>query len=59
MTLPNVASFFYMSQQVIPQMKKQNSGQCGEHAAAWRDINRAAPCPALLAGGVEKRRLRR
>jgi NADP-dependent 3-hydroxy acid dehydrogenase YdfG len=22
----NVASFFYMTQQVIPQMKKQNSG---------------------------------
>ena len=40
----NVASFFYMTQQVIPQMKKQNSGHVVNiSGSSW--INRAAPCP--------------
>ena len=38
----NVASFFYMTQQVIPQMKKQNSGHVVNISAVLR-INRAAP----------------
>ena len=37
----NVASFFYMTQQVIPQMKKQNSG----HVVSISGVNRAAPQP--------------
>ena len=40
----NVASFFYMSQQVIPQMKRQISGHVVNISAASR-INRAAPRP--------------
>jgi MFS family permease len=36
----NVASFFYMSQQVIPQMKKQNSG----HVV----MNMLTPSPFLI-----------
>jgi NAD(P)-dependent dehydrogenase (short-subunit alcohol dehydrogenase family) len=44
----NVASFFYMSQQVIPQMKKQNSGHVVNISAVLADQpSRAAP--ALLA----------
>src|SRR6516165_7337704 len=40
----NVASFFYMTQQVIPQMKKQNSGHVVSISGfPW--INRAAPRP--------------
>jgi NAD(P)-dependent dehydrogenase (short-subunit alcohol dehydrogenase family) len=33
----NVASFFYMTQQVIPQMKKQNFGSCGKHLGGFRE----------------------
>ena len=33
----NVASFFYMTQQVIPQMKKQNSGHVVDISAALAD----------------------
>jgi NAD(P)-dependent dehydrogenase (short-subunit alcohol dehydrogenase family) len=44
----NVASFFYMTQQVIPQMKKQNSGHVVNISAVLVDQpSRAAP--ALLA----------
>ncbi len=44
----NVASFFYMTQQVIPQMKKQNSGHVVNISAVLADQpSRAAP--ALLA----------
>ena len=31
----NVASFFFMTQQVIPQMKKQNSGHVVNISATW------------------------
>src|SRR5208282_2828645 len=44
----NVASFFFMTQQVIPQMKKQNSGHVVYISAVLAD----QPCgsvPALLA----------
>jgi NAD(P)-dependent dehydrogenase (short-subunit alcohol dehydrogenase family) len=44
----NVASFFYMSQQVIPQMKKQNSGHVVNISAVIADQPSAA-APALLA----------
>ena len=40
----NVASFFYMTQQVIPQMKKQNSGHV-VNIWGFPRINRAAPLP--------------
>ena len=33
----NVASFFYMTQQVIPQMKKQNSGHVVNISAVLAD----------------------
>ena len=33
----NVASFFFMTQQVIPQMKKQNFGSCGKHLGGFRE----------------------
>jgi NAD(P)-dependent dehydrogenase (short-subunit alcohol dehydrogenase family) len=32
----NVTSFFYMSQEVIPQMKKQKFGTCGEYLGGPR-----------------------
>ena len=44
----NVASFFYMSQQVIPQMKKQNSGHVVNISAVLADQPSRA-VPALLA----------
>ena len=44
----NVASFFYMSQQVIPQMKKQNSGHVVNISTVLADQPSAA-VPALLA----------
>jgi NAD(P)-dependent dehydrogenase (short-subunit alcohol dehydrogenase family) len=44
----NVASFFYMSQQVIPQMKKQHSGHVVNISAALADQPSSA-VPALLA----------
>jgi len=47
-TNTNVASFFYMSQQVIPQMKKQNSGNVVNISAVLADQPSGA-APALLA----------
>jgi len=47
-TNTNVASFFYMSQQVIPQMKKQNSGHVVNISAVLADQPSGA-APALLA----------
>ena len=44
----NVASFFYMSQQVIPQMKKQNSGHVVNISTVLVDQPSGA-APALLA----------
>ena len=44
----NVASFFYMTQQVIPQMKKQKSGHVVSISAVLADQPSAA-APALLA----------
>jgi NAD(P)-dependent dehydrogenase (short-subunit alcohol dehydrogenase family) len=44
----NVASFFYMTQQVIPQMKKQNSGHVVSISAVIVD-QPSASAPALLA----------
>ena len=44
----NVASFFYMSQQVIPQMKKQNSGHVVYISAVLAD-QPSGTAPALLA----------
>jgi NAD(P)-dependent dehydrogenase (short-subunit alcohol dehydrogenase family) len=44
----NVASFFYMTQQVIPQMKKQNSGHVVSISAVIVDQPSGA-APALLA----------
>jgi NAD(P)-dependent dehydrogenase (short-subunit alcohol dehydrogenase family) len=44
----NVASFFYMSQQVIPKMKKQNSGHVVNISAVLADQPSRA-VPALLA----------
>ena len=44
----NVASFFYMSQQVIPQMKKQNSGHVVNISAVLADQPSGA-APAVLA----------
>ena len=44
----NVASFFYMSQQVIPQMKKQNSGHVVNISAVLVDQPSGA-LPAVLA----------
>ena len=44
----NVASFFFMTQQVIPQMKKQNSGHVVNIAAVLADQPSGA-VPALLA----------
>jgi NAD(P)-dependent dehydrogenase (short-subunit alcohol dehydrogenase family) len=44
----SVASFFYMSQQVIPQMKKQNSGHVVNISAVLADQPSGA-APALLA----------
>jgi len=44
----NVASFFYMTQQVIAQMKKQNSGHVVNISAVLADQPSAA-APALLA----------
>jgi NAD(P)-dependent dehydrogenase (short-subunit alcohol dehydrogenase family) len=44
----NVASFFYMTQQVIPQMKKQNSGHVVNISAVLAD-QPSGRVPALLA----------
>src|SRR6202007_2494846 len=44
----NVASFFYMSQQVIPQMKKQRSGHVVNISAVLADQPSGA-APAVLA----------
>ena len=44
----NVASFFFMTQQVIPQMKKQNSGHVVNISAVLAD-QPSASAPALLA----------
>jgi NAD(P)-dependent dehydrogenase (short-subunit alcohol dehydrogenase family) len=44
----NVASFFFMTQQVIPQMKKQNSGHVVNISAVLAD-QPSASVPALLA----------
>ncbi|HET9607413.1 MAG TPA: SDR family oxidoreductase [Nitrospira sp.] len=44
----NVASFFYMSQQVIPQMKKQNSGHVVNISTVLTD-QPSGVAPALLA----------
>jgi NAD(P)-dependent dehydrogenase (short-subunit alcohol dehydrogenase family) len=43
----NVASFFYMSQQVIPQMKKQNSGHVVNISAVLADQPSGAAPPLL------------
>src|SRR6266436_2180897 len=44
----NVASFFFMTQQVIPQMKKQNSGHVVSISAVLAD-QPSGSVPALLA----------
>src|SRR6201993_1295853 len=44
----NVASFFYMTQQVIPQMKKQNAGHVVNISATLAD-QPSASAPALTA----------
>jgi NAD(P)-dependent dehydrogenase (short-subunit alcohol dehydrogenase family) len=44
----NVASFFYMTQQVVPQMKKQNAGHVVNISAVLADQPSGA-APALLA----------
>ena len=44
----NVASFFFMTQEVIPQMKKQNSGHVVDISAVVADQPSAA-APAVLA----------
>src|ERR1700758_4914950 len=44
----NVASFFFMTQQVIPQMKKQNSGHVVSISAVLADQPSGA-APAVLA----------
>src|SRR5258707_3783853 len=44
----NVASFFFMTQQVIPQMKKQHSGHVVNISAVLADQPSGA-APALLA----------
>jgi NAD(P)-dependent dehydrogenase (short-subunit alcohol dehydrogenase family) len=44
----NVASFFFMTQQVIPQMKKQNAGHVVNISAVVAD-QPSASAPALLA----------
>ncbi len=44
----NVASFFFMTQQVIPQMKKQNSGHVVNISAVLAD-QPSGSAPALLA----------
>jgi NAD(P)-dependent dehydrogenase (short-subunit alcohol dehydrogenase family) len=44
----NVASFFYMTQQVVPQMKKQNSGHVVNISAVLAD-QPSGSVPALLA----------
>lgn len=44
----NVASFFYMSQQVVPQMKKQKSGHVVDISAVVADQPSSA-APAVLA----------
>src|ERR1700736_3731111 len=44
----NVASFFFLAQQVIPQMKKQNSGHVVNISAVLAD-QPSASAPALLA----------
>jgi NAD(P)-dependent dehydrogenase (short-subunit alcohol dehydrogenase family) len=44
----NVASFFFMTQQVIPQMKKQNSGHVVDISAVVADQPSAA-APAVMA----------
>jgi NAD(P)-dependent dehydrogenase (short-subunit alcohol dehydrogenase family) len=44
----NVASFFYMTQQVVPQMKKQNSGHVVDISAVVADQPSSA-APAVLA----------
>src|SRR5258708_3617890 len=45
----NVASFFFMTQQVVPQMKKQNSGHVVNISAVLAD-QPSGSVPALLAG---------
>ena len=44
----NVASFFFMTQQVIPQMKKQNSGHVVDISAVVAD-QPSATAPAVMA----------
>jgi NAD(P)-dependent dehydrogenase (short-subunit alcohol dehydrogenase family) len=44
----NVASFFYMTQQVVPQMKKQNSGHVVDISAVIAD-QPSGGAPAVLA----------
>src|SRR5271155_2173139 len=44
----NVASFFFMTQQVIPQMKKQNSGHVVNISAVLAD-QPSGSAPALMA----------
>jgi NAD(P)-dependent dehydrogenase (short-subunit alcohol dehydrogenase family) len=44
----NVASFFYMTQQVVPQMKKQSSGHVVNISAVFAD-QPSGSVPALLA----------
>jgi NAD(P)-dependent dehydrogenase (short-subunit alcohol dehydrogenase family) len=44
----NVASFFYMTQQVVPQMKKQNSGHVVDISAVVAD-QPSGNAPAVLA----------
>jgi NAD(P)-dependent dehydrogenase (short-subunit alcohol dehydrogenase family) len=44
----NVASFFYMTQQVVPQMKKQSSGHLVNISAVLAD-QPSGSAPALLA----------
>jgi NAD(P)-dependent dehydrogenase (short-subunit alcohol dehydrogenase family) len=48
----NVASFFYMTQQVIPQMKKQNSGHVVNISAVLADQPSGA-APRTFGGAVE------
>ena len=45
MEFQDVAGFFYMSQQVIPQMKKRNSGHVVEHLKGSLRSTERPQCP--------------
>src|SRR5260370_39680792 len=46
----NLASFFYMTQQVMPQMKKQNSGNVG--STTWAAGDQPSSAEATLLAGL-------